>query len=192
MWTFQPPGCHCLQVFLAGRSKRHRWSICCDTSNLLCIYSSHLSHVSGLINPPTHPNPISNAAAYHCPHYTQLPPCISIVLRAWPRTHVFSNTASVWLTSVASLSQNSSRVGGRGWRALVSVTLSVCICKERVRTSSPEPHAQWLLGQSGLTPERHTAGSDAASGPGGRLEPEEAAFSAHSVAVKRIYVRVSQ
>lgn len=157
-----------------------------------CIYSSHLSHYMS-----SSWSLVSITAAFIVLTTNSCLLTLSIVLNKnlflcvfsvcllfiSMCTHVYCNTPTVWLTAVASHSQNS-RSRGWGWQTWVSVSRCACICKERVRTSSPVLHAQWLLGRSGMLLEWHKAGCDAASGQGRRREGGSSwkeAFSVHPV-----------
>lgn len=172
LWHFKPPLC----VLISSQPRLQADLIL--ATRLLSLFS------------------LPTAASLHqyCPQYTSVFVRISVCLRAHIGTHLYSKTPTVWLTSVASHSQNSMARGLGRW-VWVSVTSCVCVCvyKERVRTSFSAQHAQWLLWRSGLWLQGDTAGWDAASGPGRRdvFELEEAAFSVLSVADKHTQRRIS-
>lgn len=131
---------------LTGWSKRLNEASVVTLQGSPAIYSSHLSSSPGwaavsntaaFIVFTTHnylfTSALSSTYTHFCAHFLHM--CIL-------------NTVTLWLTAVASHSQNSRARGGVDRRG--SASLAVCIYKERVRTSSLALRTQWLLGQSAL------------------------------------------
>lgn len=131
---------------------------------------------------------LSSAHKRLCVH-----PCLFTCVRWW-HTCVFQKRrqcdSHLW-RHILKIAVPQDDGGGRVWRG--SVSLGVCVYKERVRTSSPAPCAQWLQWRSGLwlrsDPQQGvmlTSGSRRREG--GRERKELRGFSVHSAAVTPAHV----
>lgn len=134
---------------------RH-WTICCDTRSLSRVYSSHILvyrlcclHCTNYPQLPP-PSPPQQLASTHTQSHTHI--SVHICVFTFISTYKYVGVI-VWRQGDSQLWRHILKIAGteeRWWwggGSRVSITGSLCICKERVRTSS---QAQWLLQHSGL------------------------------------------